>query len=286
MKSVIATFALVGALTLQPAAAAPALWEARDDDSVIWLFGSISALPEDLKWRTPLFDSVQAKAGKIALAADFGAEATTAAGAESMARGIYTDGTLLTDRLDDETEQQLRGAADAVGIPSGIAVTMRPWFAARALYIGTQVAYGLGYYSLESQLQPTLPADRLVFLDLDTDSMQLMDDVSEDEQLDMLTSTLQQLGSIPTIAVRLTSNWAAGTPEDVEQAFVMESSGFSAAIVERVVKPGNLRLATKIEAMLVDNQENLIVLDTANLIGDGGVLDLLEKAGYAIERVQ
>lgn len=274
------------ALTLRPAEAAPALWEARDDDSLIWLFGSISSLPDDLQWRTPLFDSTQAKAGKLVFAADLGLEASAAAGAEFMARGIYTDGTLLTDRLDDDMEQQLRGAADAVGIPSGIAITMRPWFAARALYIGTQVAYGLGYASLDSQLQPTLPANRMVFLNADSDSMQLLDTVSEDEQLDMLTSTLQQLGSIPGIAVRLTSNWAAGTPENVAEAFIMESSGFSAAIVERMVKPGNLRLTAEIEAMLVDNQENLIILDTANLIGDGGVLDLLEKAGYAVQRLQ
>ena len=38
--------------------------------------------------------------------------------------------------------------------------------------------------------------------------------------------------------------------------------------------------------MLAQDRENLVIVGAAHLIGDGSVLDLLEKAGYDVERIQ
>ena len=269
-----------------PAQAAPAMWEVRDADSAIWLFGSISELPESLDWRTPLFDDVLTAADKVVFENDLGPAATNAIGAASLAEGIYTDGTLLTDLLDADTELTLRRAAEMAGIPTGVLISMRPWFAAGAIYVGTQVAYGLGDYSLASQLQPELPADRLIFLETLEDGMSVLAEMSEDDQLEMLTSTLGQLRTIPKRASKLTLNWVAGTPENVGDVFVMEAGAFTDGFIEQMVYARTRRWVFPVEAMLQRNEENLVIVDTANVIGDGGLLDLLGEAGYTIERVQ
>jgi len=38
--------------------------------------------------------------------------------------------------------------------------------------------------------------------------------------------------------------------------------------------------------MLASNEENLVIVGAAHLIGGDSVLDLLQAAGYSIERIQ
>ena len=56
MKAILASLIAVLALTAG-AKADPAMWEVRDGDSAIRLFGSVHMLPADLKWRTAALEN-------------------------------------------------------------------------------------------------------------------------------------------------------------------------------------------------------------------------------------
>jgi uncharacterized protein len=47
------------------ATAAPAIWKVSDEDSSVWLFGSIHMLPEGVEWRTEIFDNLLDEADRI-----------------------------------------------------------------------------------------------------------------------------------------------------------------------------------------------------------------------------
>lgn len=269
-----------------PVAAAPAVWEVHDDDSSIWLFGSIGNLPAALDWRTPLFDEVLAQAGKVVFDSDVRDSTSAAAGEMYLSAGTYSDGTLLTDLLDDDTEARFREAAAATSMPIEFFLPMRPWFAVNAIYIGTQVAYGVSSDSLASRLQQELPANRLSFLETAEESLDLLDDSSEEEQLAMLEATLEQLPTIPKVAEKVLENWSAGTPENAQIGYFIDSSGFSGDFVSRITQHRNGAWALRIETMLQGNEENMVIVDTMNIICEGGLLERLADAGYAIERVQ
>lgn len=55
MKAILASLLAVLALT-GTARAEPAMWEARDADSGIRLFGSVHMLPPDIAWRSPTLE--------------------------------------------------------------------------------------------------------------------------------------------------------------------------------------------------------------------------------------
>jgi uncharacterized protein YbaP (TraB family) len=276
----------IAILVVRPAIAAPAIWEVRDADSSIWLFGSIRNLPADLQWRTPLFDEVLANAQNVVFEEDTSKIGTANTEAAALARGIYSDGTLLTDIIEPETELRLREAADFAGVPIDALVCMRPWFAAMVIYVGSEVAHGFGDYSLASQLQDQLPVTRLLFLSTADEQLRLIDELTEAEQLGMLASTLVQLEAIPKAVVKLRANWLAGAPEDVSSAFLMDGAGFSLAAVERILRPRARTWLPKLSAMLQSNEENLVIVDTSNLVGPGNLLDMLDAAGFSTERVQ
>lgn len=286
-KSIFSLLGLLLAIsTATPAPAAPAMWEVRDDDSAIWLFGSFHILPEGLEWRTPLFDRTLTGADKIVFEADVRPASMARIGAEAFARGIYTDGTLLTDLMDTQAENKLREVVGLLDLPVGSLLAMKPWFAANTISVGAMTAQGYSGEGVEFVLQPDLPDDRQVYLESDEQQLDVLAGAPEAEQLAMLKATLEEIEAMPKILDKMVSSWVGGTPENLGDLFLFEMGGFEGTFLERLIYARNRNWIEPLETMLADNQEVLVIVGAAHLIGDGSLLDLLERAGYEVARIQ
>ncbi len=277
---------LASAGLLQPALAAPALWEVRDGDSAIWLFGSFHVLPEGAEWRTALFDEVLADADRVFFEADVRPAAVAQVGADAFVRGIYVDGTLLTDLLDETLEAQLRAEAAALGMPMGMLLAMKPWMATNTISVQAMMAHGYDMDGVEFVVQPELEEARMGFLETGAEQLDVLSGAPEDEQLAMLQATLDQLELLPKALDKMKTRWLNGTPEMLADLFLMEAGGFETAFLDRLIYARNQNWIAPLETMLADNEENLVIVGAAHLIGEGSVLDLLEQQGYEIERIQ
>ena len=273
------------ALTL-PAQAAPAMWEIRDDDSAIWLFGSFHVLPDDAVWRTELFDAVLADADRVVFETDIRPEAAAQVGAEAYVRGVYVDGTLLTDVLGEAIEAQLRQKAADINMPMGMVQAMKPWLAANTITVQAMAGKGFAAEGVELLLLPELAEERLAFLETGSEQLDVLAGSSEDEQIAMLVATLDQLDDLPKLMDKMLKSWMGGTPDQMGDVFLTGMGNFEAAFLERLLYARNRNWIAPLEAMLDSNSENLVVVGAAHLIGEDSVLALLEEAGYEIERIQ
>lgn len=273
-------------LTALPAWAAPAMWEIRDDDSAIWLFGSFHVLPEGTIWQTELFDNILGEADHVVFEADVRPAAVAQLGAEAFVRGVYVDGTLLTDGLDEAIESQLREKAAAINLPMGSILAMRPWMATNTITLQALAAEGYRAEGVEFLLQPQLPDARLGFLETGDEQLDVLAGAPETEQVAMLIATLDQLEALPKLMDKMLASWTEGTPEKFGNLFLMEMGGFEEAFLDRLIYARNQNWLPPLEAMLAEDQDNLVIVGAAHLVGDGSVLDLLERAGYDVERIQ
>lgn len=273
------------ALTL-PAQAAPAMWEVRDDDSAIWLFGSFHLLPEDAVWRTDLFDAVLAEADQVVFETDIRPEAAAQVGAEAYVRGVYVDGTLLTDVLGETIEAQLRQKAADINMPVGVVQAMKPWLAANTITVQAMAGKGFAAEGVELLLLPELAEERLAFLETGSEQLDVLAGSSEDEQIAMLVATLDQLDDLPKLMDKMLKSWMSGTPDQMGDVFLTGMGNFEAAFLERLLYARNRNWIAPLEAMLDSNSENLVVVGAAHLIGEDSVLALLDEAGYDIKRIQ
>lgn len=280
--------ALVVSLCLMtlPASAAPALWEVRDDDSSIWLFGSFHVLPEGTTWRTEMFDDILGDADRVVFEADVRPAALAQIGAEAFVRGVYVDGTLLTDALSDTEEGQLRAETETIGLPMGAILAMRPWLATNTISVQTLAGNGYTTQGVEMILQPELADDRQVYLETGEQQLDVLAGAPEDEQVAMLLGMLNQIPIMPKLMDKMLDRWLEGTPEDLEELFLAEGGGFEAAFLDRLIYARNQNWMMPLETMLAEDEDNLVIVGAAHLIGEGSVLDLLERAGYEVERIQ
>jgi len=266
--------------------AAPAMWTIRDHDSTIWLFGSFHVLPEDAVWQTSLFENVLEDADRVVFEADVRPMAVASMGAEAFVRGVYVDGTLLTDGLEEAVESQLREKAAAIELPMGSILAMRPWMATNTIAMQALAAEGYRAEGVEFVLQPALPEGRLGFLETGEQQLDVLAGAPEDEQIAMLVATLEQLDALPKLMEKMLRSWVDGTPEELGDLFLMEMGGFEEAFLDRLIYQRNRNWMAPLESMLARNQENLVIVGAGHLIGAGSVLDLLEQAGYEVARIQ
>lgn len=277
----------IGALCLSsPALAAPAIWEVRDGDSAIRLFGSFHILPEGTEWRTDLFDGLLADADKVVFETDIRPEALATVTVDSFLRGVYSDGTVLTDRLDDGLEQELRQHAADIGVGMGAILSMRPWMATNLLTTQALAVEGYTELGVEYVLQPELAEERLGFLESGSEQIEVLAGAPEDEQIAMLASTLDQIPGLAKMMDKMLGGWLDGTPEKLASLFVMEMGGFEEAFLDRLLYARNRKWMPALEKMLADNEENLVIVGAAHLVSDSSVIELLEQAGYTVERIQ
>lgn len=277
----------IAALALAlPAHGAPALWEVRDDDSAIWLFGSFHVLPNETDWRTHLFDSVLAAADSVVFETDIRPAAAAQIGAAAYVRGIYVDGTLLTDVLGDAAEARLREKAAAINMPIGMVQAMRPWLAANTITVQAMADRGFGAEGVELQILPEVAETKLVFLESGEQQLEILAGAAEDEQIAMLVATIDQLDMLPKLMDKMLTSWLDGTTEQMADVFLTGMGSFEEAFLDRLIYSRNRNWVRPIEAMLTDNHENLVVVGAAHLVGNDSLLQLLEQAGYQVERIQ
>ncbi len=281
--------ALILALCLLPpaAAAAPAMWEARDADSRVLLFGSFHALPPGLDWRTSLLDDALKNAHLVYFETDVGPLGATALVFKVIAQQFQGPGEPWLDRLTPEQLALLEPALEASGLTLEEAGAMRPWVVAMQLTSEALATEGAAFdmaNGVETTLQWELPKERKGYLETPGEQFDLIAGGTIEQQIVQLMMTVED-GAMaeerPLTA--LAADWVDGRPEELE---LDARNADEAAMLEIVLTRRNRNWVPQIEAMLRDNHENVVIVGAGHLVGKDNLLDLLEDAGYTVRRIQ
>ncbi|HWA17480.1 MAG TPA: TraB/GumN family protein, partial [Devosia sp.] len=146
-------------------------------------------------------------------------------------------------------------------------------------------AYGDG---VDSALQWELPKERKAYLETSTQQYDVLAAGSIPEQIDDLMRLLDgghdggdAADGLDTLLVA----WQSGDVDAIASMFT-ESEGDDAEDLDRILYDRNANWIPAIEALLANNEQDLIVVGAAHLAGERSVLDLLEQAGYTVTRIQ
>lgn len=269
------------------ASAAPALWQVSDGDSKIWLFGSIHMMPPDIKWRTPLFNQTLEDAKKVYFETDVSTEAQMEIMSIAFDRGFNVDGSLLSSRLDEAQIDAMRETAASVDLPMPALLTMKPWMAANTISVSAAIAAGFDQnQGVELVLQTELPAERQAYLETGEEQLEFLAGAPEEEQINMLVATIDEIDEAPALLRDMLVAWRTGTQDVLGDLFFVEMGAYDSAFLQRLVYDRNQNWMEPITGMLENNEQSMIVVGTGHLTGDGSVLDLLEDAGFTVERLQ
>lgn len=264
----------------QPPGAA-ALWVVEDagGEPAGWLFGTIHALPDDARWRTPALDRAVTAAGVLVVEVANLDPKHIAAQFERLARD--RPGPPLAARLGPVAKRELAELLERERAPARRLDGLETWAAALALaQFGSGGETGNG---ADKALLADFAGRPVRELEGAADQLAVFDALPEREQRAMLTAVIAEQDRADATA--LARAWLAGDTARMERlartGLLADPALYDALLVER-----NRAWLREILPLLRQGRRPLVAVGTAHLLGPDGLPALLAAEGYTIRRTQ
>ena len=263
----------------------PPLFVLEDDDSRVYLLGSVHVLPPGALPLPAHVEAAYAEASVVAFELDLDVAEAGAAGMLAAA----VDEATVADALSAPQRDSLDAALGALGLPAGAFDRFEPWFVGMTVGVlalqqsGMPVSAG----GVDRHYFDRAGADAKERVALETVELQTaaFDDLPTDVQVGFLMATLATPADSAAVAFgAMVEAWGRG--DDAALAALLDDGLAHPAVFDALLVRRNRAWVAPIESLLArDGETALVVVGAAHLLGEGSVVEMLRQAGYAVERL-
>jgi len=111
----------------------------------------------------------------------------------------------------------------------------------------------------------------------------LFADLTAEQSLAFLRYTLVDLETVVPELDKLLAHWRAGNVAAVE-ALMGEGFDDFPELLDKMVTDRNRAWMSPIEELLAGDSDAMVVVGALHLVGEDGIVNLLRKKGYTVER--
>ncbi|AKH41546.1 hypothetical protein FHS61_002034 [Altererythrobacter atlanticus] len=270
---------------VRPAGVAPgpALWSVSDEDTTIYLFGTVHALPKDVDWFDGKVERAFNASDELVTEIDLG---DAAASSQALAAaGMLPPGQKLRELMTEENRRQYEEALVALGLPVEALDRLEPWFAAMTLTLlplmkdGFQTETGVEF-SLGNKAGEKKKRGALETID---DQIQLFDSMPMEDQLTFLDETVETVPKAGSTLNAMIAEWLEGDADDL--ADLLNAEMTDPALYARLLTNRNAHWADWIKKRLDQPGTIFIAVGAGHLAGKGSVQDQLRQRGLEVDRI-
>ena len=260
----------------------PPLFVLEDDDSTVYLLGSIHVLPAGALPLPPAVEAAFEAAEVVAFELDL-----DAAEAESVAlahKGI--NGISVSEALTEGQMKRLDETLERLGIPVGAVDTFEPWLVALTVTtFDLQKRGAMAEGGVDRYLFDRAKALNREIIPFETAALQtdVFDGMKLKDQVAYLMSTLDAMESEEDGFAKLLDTWATGD-DDGLAAIMAEGTRTTPTLEARLLTDRNRAWVPQVEALLARDQDALVVVGAGHLVGDNSVVAMLRAQGYEVVR--
>jgi len=269
------------AATVRADTALHALWELHGKHNTVYILGSIHVLrPTDYPL-APAVLRAYGDAKSIFMEVNLQEIDPQRMQIELLTSARLPEGQTLPSIMGKQRYERAGVLAREVGVDISIFDAFAPWFVAEAIsqlqlqQLGFQPQSGVEMFFLEHARSDSKPVAGLETIH---DQIALFDAMPMDEQADYLVSSLQEAHDLPKEVDAMVHAWQRG--DTVWFADQLKSEfGRDPALYQSLLVARNRKWLPKIEALLNDDKNYLVIVGTGHLVGQGSVIELLGKDG-------
>ena len=260
------------------------MWRVGGDNATVYLLGSVHAMKKD-SYPLPsvietAFDSVDTVVFEVDL------DDLDSAAIQMLAAGTLDGEETLEAVVGPATWPALMVQVERTVLPAAMFRRMKPWMVALTITAlamtdaGYQPSAGVDAYF--SRRADESGKERIA---LETVEFQvsLFADLTAEQSLAFLRYTLVDLKTVIPELDELSAHWRAGRVEAVE-ALMAEGFDEFPELLEKMVTDRNLAWMPPIEGLLAGDSDTMVVVGSLHLVGEDGLVNLLRKRGYTVER--
>lgn len=257
------------------------LWELHGKRNTVYVLGSIHVLrPSDYPLAPAVLDAYR-DSKSVFMEINPEEIESEQVQTEMLAGALLPDGKTLPEVMGPSRYSRAQSLAHEVGVDLSSFDQFAPWFAAEAIsqmqltQLGFAPQAGVEMYFLDRAR-----ADGKAVAGLETahEQLALFENLSMDEQSEYLVSSLEQAHDLPKEVDDMVRAWRRGDTSWFESE-LKSDLGRDPILYQSLLVARNRKWIARIEAMLNDDKNTLVIVGTAHLVGRDSVIDLLKKDG-------
>jgi uncharacterized protein len=275
-----------------PAAAAvtitdvdPAMWVVKDEDTTIYLFGTVHVLKPGLGWFDDAVKTAFDKSDRLVMEI---ADLDPAASQQAFAKyGLDSSGKTLTSKLSETDKATYTKAMETVGLPVANFEPLDPWAAGVVMSMLTLQKSGYDPTSgVETQLTAAAKAANKPISGVETmeEQLSIFDSLPEETQVKFLIEGSKAIDKAGEEMAKMVDLWAKPDPEGL--AKLMNEGLTDPKLYDALLTKRNSNWAKWISEEMKKPGTTFMAVGAGHLSGDTSVQKLLEPYGIKAERVE
>ena len=274
------------------------LWKVSDENSSVWLLGSIHVADSSFYPLPAVIDSAFSTASELAVEINTSDQSVENEVQRQMrVRGMLDKGT-LRDILPASLWTSLDSLCNAWRLPVSTFEKMRPWLVATTIssyaymQAGMESKYGIDFVLMDKASKSGKPIISLETVQEQIDAIAGTTD-SDSAGICMLKSTMRELPGIKSEIMELARAWKSGDEELLNRFMLDEHvEDYTPSEIQlmeefeqRILVKRNAKMADSVATFLRDDRNVFVVVGTAHLaLDESNVIELLRNRGFAVER--
>lgn len=264
----------------------PALWKVADEDTTIYLFGTVHALPKDVDWYKGNVADALASADLLVTEIMMTPDSATTMQSIIINTGMLPADENLREMLDVDQKASYEAAMTKLGMPVETFDRFEPWYASMMLAMLPIMKEG---YSPDSGVEAVLSAKggeakqrgELESLEF---QMALFDQLPIESQIAFLVQSAEGVDTIKPMLDKMVAEWLKGNADGL--AALMNEGLTDPILADRLLYQRNANWAQWIQTRLDTPGTVFIAVGAGHLAGAKSVQDALELRGIKTDRVQ
>ena len=277
--------------TLNSTAPTPALWKLTDEDSEVYLFGTIHILNPNLAWQSKDVSDAFTKSPTVYFEAP--ADTSTPQAIQKMQSlvrqyGLNKPGVKLSSKLSRDGKKNLKAVLNKFGMSAAAAnfEALRPWLAAVQLAtVQIQATGGDPNAGVERILSAAAKkaGKKIEYFETDAQQISFFGNMSNEAEKKFFEAGLNQMLQDPEMLDDLVAVWrrgdVAGMEGELLGAFEEHPEVYDTLLTKR-----NQNWAKTIDTIMDGSGTVFIAVGAAHLVGDKSVQALLAEYGHLAAR--
>jgi len=264
------------------------VWVVKSSQSTVYLAGSCHVLRASDHPLPAEFFSAYQDSRKIIFEAPLGDMEKPEYLEKLIHAATYSDGTTLKQHLSSQAFSKAEAFCREQNYPIEQYQSFRPWMLAMTLTmsemarIGAESNNGVDYFFNEKAQRDQKIVGSLETVDQQIGFLTMMDAYMSNEQI---TETIDELKQIKTKGPEILNAWKNGDEAKIEALDLKELKNYP-KLYQALIVDRNKKWINDIEGYLNSPVNTMVIVGVAHLVGDNSVVDLLQKRGYKVVKLQ
>lgn len=274
-----AAFCLLGSLK---ADAQSLIWAIRGTHNTVYLAGSVHLLRPEQAALPAVYEQAYEDAEALVMELDLDNFDALAAQGWMLQHGMFQGDVTLREVLGEERYKRVAAEAQRLGFLLDALPKIEPWALALSLVELQYVKLGFDpEQGVERQLERRARQDGKEIHGLETLAEQLgqLDALTYEQQSRFLDMTVEEMHEIEEQTDELLAAWRNGDAEALAKLLAEEYDEFP-ELYDALVTERNKRWIPRIEELLKEKDDYLVVVGALHLVGDNGLLELGARRGW------